>query len=386
MTSTPQTWRQPALFAALTLAITALTLTSPGTSDVTDFLSWSATLLHKNPLTGYAAIADYPPLGPLILWSAAAAGRLAHLTPLTNLKLAIALFQYAAALITWRLVSPSAATLLFILIAPYGALLGYIDCFYLPFILLGLFALTRNHPALALLLFATATLIKWQPALLCPIIFIQAFAIAKGPQKLLFPIPAAALATGVILAFGPAAVWWAFRGATTDPYFSGQAFNLDWLATGLMELLHIAGQHVSPDGTIIPITRLPPLWYTASKTLFWSAYLANLTLFAARAKSQKRLILGLLSAESIQFTLNTGVHENHAFLILTLGFIACCQNHLSKPRFTLIAALALSNILLFYALPAANLTSFQLGAALTMSLAALQCIICVTTIHSHIAA
>jgi hypothetical protein len=377
---------QPALFAALTLAITALTFANPGTSDVTDFLSWSATLLQKNPFAGYALIADYPPLGPFILWAAAAAGHLAHITPLENLKLAIALFQYAAAAIAWRIFSPAAAIILFLLIAPYGSLLGYIDVFYLPFILLGLLALTQNRPAFALLLFTAATLIKWQPAILCPIIFIQAFATTTGAKKFLFPLPAAAFAAAIILAFSPASVWWAFSGATTDPYFSGQAFNLDWLATGLMKLFHIAGQHFSPDGTIIPITALPPPWYGASKTLFWIAYLTNLAIFATRPKTPKRLILALLTAQSIQFTLNTGVHENHAFLILALGFIAVCQNDLSKPRFTLIAALALSNILLFYAFPSANLTGGYFGAALTMSLATIQCAMCIATIHSHIAA
>jgi len=375
-----------AVFALITLAITALTFANPGTSDVSDFLSWSATLLQKNPFAGYAVIADYPPLGPFILWAAAEAGRLAHLTPLEALKLAIALFQYAAALIAWRVFSPAAATLLFCLIAAYGSLLGYIDCFYLPFILLGLRALDNNRLALALLLFTAATLIKWQPAILCPLIFIQAFALAKFPQKFLFPLPAAAFAAAVIAAFAPASVWWAFSGAAGDPFFSGQAFNLDWLATGLMKLFHIAGQHFAPGGTITPIIALPPPWYAASRTLFWIVYLANLVLFTLRAKTQKRLILALLAAESIQFTLNTGVHENHAFLILILGFVALFHNHLSNARFTLIAVLALSNILLFYAFPSANLTAGPAGAALTMVLAAAQCALCAATIHSHAAA
>jgi hypothetical protein len=377
---------QPALFALVTLAVTALTFTNPGTSDVSDFLSWSATLLQKNPFAGYALIADYPPLGPFILWAAAWLGHAVHIPPLATLKLAIAVFQYAAAFIAWRVFSPHAATLLFCLIAAYGSLLGYIDCFYLPFILLGLLALSHQRPALALLLFTAATLIKWQPAILCPIILLQGFAIAQGPQKFLFPLPAAAFAAAVILAFAPASVWWAFSGATSDPFFSGQAFNLDWLATGLMKLFHIAGQHFTPDGTITPIIALPPPWYAASRTAFWTIYLANLALFALRAKTPKRLILALLAAQSIQFTLNTGVHENHAFLILVLGFVALFQDHISKLRFSLIAFLALSNILLFYGFPAANLTGGYYGAALTITLSAVQCALCIATIHSHIAA
>jgi len=377
---------QPALFAAFTLAITALTFANPGTSDVTDFLSWSATLLQKNPFAGYALIADYPPLGPFILWAAAAAGHLAHLTPLENLKLAIALFQYAAAAIAWRLFSPTAAIILFLLIAPYGSLLGYIDVFYLPFILLGLLALTQNRPAFALLLFTAATLIKWQPAILCPIIVIQAFATTTGPKKFLVPLPAAAFAAAIILAFGPASVWWAFSGATSDPFFSGQAFNLDWIITAALEGAHLSGQHLAPDGSILLITALPSPWYAASRALFWAAYLANLAFFTLRSKSPKRLILALLAAESIQFTLNTGVHENHAFLILALAFVAFFQSQISHLLFGLIAALALANILLFYAFPAEDLTAGHIGAALTVTLSALQCAVCAATIRRHVTA
>jgi hypothetical protein len=183
-------------FVLLAAGLCAVTLGYPGTPDDGDFLHWAAVLNGAGPIRGYAQIADYPPLGPLILWGATKAGADFSLPPFTCIKLAIDFFQLAAALIIrWYARSWAAAALMFLLISPFGALLGYIDAFYLPFVLAGIFALRSDRFAVANLMFAIATLIKWQPAVLFPIVLI--YGVGRGRKLNVFSLLPAAVFTGM---------------------------------------------------------------------------------------------------------------------------------------------------------------------------------------------
>lgn len=357
-------------FGLLGAGLSAAALDYPGTSDVGDFMTWAHALLARGPVAGYAAIADYPPLGPLLLWVGIGAGRLANLPDLVSLKLEIALFQLAsAAIVARRYRSLSAGALLWVLIAPFGALLGYIDCFYLPFVLLAVFALEDGRFALGGAMIAVALLIKWQPAILAPVMLLYAARRAQGWRKVSCLVPGAAIGLAVIWLFGPRAVWFAFSGAAGDPYFSGQAFNLDWIVSGFLEVFHLAGAPALQGGTIVAITALAPPWYGLSKILFWIVYLGVLGVFAA---GKKPLALALLTAELAQFDFNTGVHENHGFLVMILAFVAVCGLVLEGPYLGVIATVMLANILLFYGL---NLVSGAAASAGTLLLSGLNLVV-----------
>jgi hypothetical protein len=343
-------WPYGAAIVLLALGLSAVTFSYPGTPDVGDFLRWSGALQSQGPRAGYAAIADYPPLGPLLLWAATSAGRVFGLGDFSAIKLAIDLFQAASAIIAGiRFRSWVAAGLLWVLITPFGALLGYIDVFYLPFILLGVFALERDRFALAGLLFAAAGLIKWQPIVVAPVILVYAVSRAAGARKLFWMLPAALFVVAVVLGFGVAPCWRALGGATGDRLFSGQAFNLDWILTYALEAWRVDGLHFA-GGTMKFITALPPPWYGLSRALFWLVYAANLAIFGLRRKTADTLLLALAAAEAINFTFNTGVHENHAFLEMIFVFAAVFAGALPPLYLMLAAALAISNILCFYGL------------------------------------
>jgi hypothetical protein len=370
-------------FVLLAAGLCAVTLGYPGTPDDGDFLHWAAVLNGAGPIRGYAQIADYPPLGPLILWGATKAGADFSLPPFTCIKLAIDFFQLAAALIIrWYARSWAAAALMFLLISPFGALLGYIDAFYLPFVLAGIFALRSDRFAVANLMFAIATLIKWQPAVLFPIVLI--YGVGRGRKLNVFSLLPAAVFTGfVIAAFGPDAVRTAFSGATDDPLFSGQAFNLDWIITYGLEATHSLGTHFSAIGTIKFINHLSPPWYAVSRGLFWIVYLGNLIVFASCCKTWNTCMLALLSAETIQFTFNTGVHENHSFLVMILAFAASAGGMLPALEFRVAAVLAVSNILAFYGLDLVFGHAASLG---TVILSALDVLMCAAFIRRHVMA
>jgi hypothetical protein len=198
-------------------------------------------------------------------------------------------------------------------------------------------------------------------------------------------LPASLIAAATILVFHPKSVWIAFSGALSDNLFGGQAFNLDWIITYALEIGHAAGQALTTTHTVhfIKVIFVPPVWSILSKTLFWLIYAANFCSFAIHKKRYTSFLLALLAAESIQFTFNSGVHENHAFLIMVLAFISYGAGSLNPLFLILTATLATTNILAFYGLGLVTGATASLG---TIILSLLQLLICVTfIIQSHAA-
>jgi hypothetical protein len=376
MTDRVARWVMFGLFAAgLSLAMLAY----PGTSDVQCFLAWAAVLAAHGAVRGYRLVADYPPLGPVLCWLA-----VAFVPGLTGLKLTIGVFQLAgAAVAAARFRSLAAGALLWLLVTPFGSLLGYIDCFYLPFVLLAVFALEAGAFEIAGAMLAVAIMIKWQPAILAPPMVLYAIAKTRGWRRVTCLLPGASIGLAVVALFGPRVVWFAFSGATGDSYFSGQAFNLDWIVSAGLEFWHRGGAPAISSGTITAITALAPPWYAASKILFWVAYLAVLAVFGLAEKTPARLYLALCACESVQFTLNTGVHENHAFLLMVFVFAAVRAGALVAAYLPAVGLLAVSNVLLFYGLDLVHGAMASIG---TLLLASVDMVICMLLVSVFVRA
>lgn len=372
------------VFGLLAAGLSVAMLAYPGTPDVQDFLHWAAVLAVHGPVAGYQMIADYPPLGPVFCNGAVAAGHALRLPDLAGLKLAVGVFQVAAAAVAAaRFRSLAAGAVLWLLVAPYGTLLGYIDCVYLPFVLLAVFAVETGAFEIGGAMLAVAIMIKWQPAILAPPLLIYAVAKARGWRRVWCVLPGAAVGLGVTVAFGWRSVWWAFSGAAGDPYFSGQAFNLDWIVSAALEFWHLGGAPAIAGGNIAAITALAPPWYAASKILFWVVYLVVLAVFGLAAKTPARLYLALCACESVQFTLNTGVHENHAFLLMVFVFAAVRASALAAFYLPAVALLAVSNVLLFYGLDLIQGLAAAIG---TLLLSVLDVVICMLLVSVFVRA
>jgi hypothetical protein len=380
-------WLAATLFFLFCAGLSALTYPCIANPDFSEFQTWMSTMTTNGLVSGYARIADYPPLGDAILYLAGLAAHLLQLPLPAALKLTIDGCQLAASLIiVRRFGSWTLGALLFLLVTPFGALLGYVDCFYLPFIVLGLGALEASQPAMALALFTIATLIKWQPAILCPMIFFYAVTLTPTLQsRIKAMLPASLIVAATLLIFHPGPVWTALSGALSDNLYGGQAFNLNWIITYGLEIGHAARQALTPTHTIhyLMLVYVPPLWPAIAKTLFWVVYVGNFCSFAVHKKHYASFLLALLAAESIQFTFNNGVHENHAFLIMILAFAAYQAGVLNPLYLILTATLAISNILAFYGLAIVSGPTASLG---TIILSLLQLLVCVAfTIQSHAA-
>jgi hypothetical protein len=383
----PPGWLAATLFFLFFAGLSALTYPCTANPDFAEFQKWMLTLTTKGLVSGYARIADYPPLGDTILYLAGKAAEVLHIPNSAALKLTIDAFQLVAALVIVRQSgSWYFGALLFLLVTPFGALLGYIDCLYLPFIVLGLGILETTSPTIALALFTIATLIKWQPAILCPFLFLYAVTLADTSHaRLRILLPAGVIAVATILVFRPGSVWVAFSSALSDNLFGGQAFNLNWIITYALEITHGGAQALTPNHTVhyLMLAVVPAVWSTLSKTLFWLIYAANFCSFAIHKKHYVSVLLALLAAESVQFTFNNGVHENHAFLVMILAFAAYRAGALHPLFFILAATLAITNVIAFYGLAVVSGPTASLG---TIILAFLQLLLCVTFImQSHAA-
>jgi hypothetical protein len=193
------------------------------------------------------------------------------------------------------------------------------------------------------------------------------------------------IVVATILFFHPGSVWIALSGALSDNLFGGQAFNLNWMITYAIEVTHIAGQALTPTHTVhyLGLVQTPRVCSAFSKTLFWLIFAVNFCSFAIHEKQYASFLLAMLAAESIQFTFNNGVHENHAFLIMILA-LAAHQAGVLNPLFLILTAtLAITNILAFYGLAIVSGPIASLG---TIILSLLQLLICVTfIIQSHAA-
>ena len=373
---------QALCFFLLALGLTASLLSLKGTEDVPVFIRWGNALIQQGPFTGYASIADYPPLGPFLLWIIVSFGHAAGLPDLLALKLAIATFQLAACVIVMRRYkSWTAACLLWLLLTPLGLVNGYIDVFYLPFVLLALFSMQTGRFGLALTLLTAGALIKWQPAVMGPVMLVYAVSRTGRVRQLIWAAPATICGVAVALAFGLHATLHAFLGATGDPFFSGQAFNLDWMIMVLLSLRH-GGEQLLTGGILAVAPHVAAPWWVLSRSLYWTLYLTLLAVFAMRRRSWQSLLLTLAAAESIQFTFNTGVHENHSFLVMAMAFVAFYEGALSGFILTMLSALTLANVLLFYGI---GMGAGWLGLAGSVALSLLDILMCAMLICLAIA-
>jgi len=324
-----------------------------GTSDVNTFYRWSIVLQQQGIFGGYGTIRDYPPLGPALLRAAAAAGRYFGVDFLLSLKGILALAEAASsAIVLWWLRSAPLALLMYVCIAPFGVLLGYIDALYVPPLLACLILAERRRFAVSMLCLAVASSIKWQPIILAPGLLAYVFSQCGGWRDALrqLTIPAT-YAACILLMFGSVNVFMALFGAVREPIFSGNAINLDWILSYALEAGQIGMHRLLPTGEVAYIEpHLPHLLAPLSKLAFFSAYGLSLALFLRSDRSFRDLLICCLTGYICYFMFNTGVHENHLFIGVVLALLAYGIGCIDPMILLPIVILGVINPILFYGL------------------------------------
>ncbi len=383
-------------FALAIGALTAAALTTPGTPDVGLWLQWADNAARLGLRDGYVANgADYPPLSALALAALARAADSLGIERFTALKVMLLLCLLVTALMVWAWSRrPWLALATLAALALNSVALGYLDILLAPPLLLGLWALAQRRWALFSLGFALAVLVKWQPLIIAP--FVGWYCLTawrrppRGlPSRLAAPVWDTALLVTPPLALGALGVWGGWGApivaslgqAIAHPYLSGNALNLNWLATHALRALAPDTFGGLEGGLARYILTDNPLLLAWSKPLFIAAYGLLLWRFTRAPQSLATLLRFALAGFLAYFTFNTGVHENHLFIPVLLGLALAATGRSPAPFAACAIALNI-NMALFYGLAGAGLPFSRAvnGLDLALPLAALVTLACCAVI------
>jgi hypothetical protein len=278
-----------------------------------------------------------------------------HIEEFGGIKLFIIIFHCLTSLIFWLWTKNIFITIIlhFSLLLNSVAL-GYIDIFFAPTLILSIWAIKEQKLIFFTLFYSIACLTKWQPIIIAPFIVLYILNIKQVNQwkqvdfknillKVVFPAISLIIITLYVFGFIP--ILSSFKKALSHGFLSGNALNFNWILTHLLHVFYperfgalIEGQAELIITRSLIITLVP-------KLLFFLFYTMTLVSFFRRNKTFETMINFSLIGNLAYFIFNTGVHENHLFLITILSIILFClsRNYL----FLMMVCIIISNINLF---------------------------------------
>ena len=331
---------------------------APGTGDVKVWAEWMREIDTNGLLGGYThSDTDYPPLAFVLLAGVSRSAAALEVPRFVVLKCSIFLFLFATTAcfysFTRNLVLTAALEFSLIL---NSVALGYLDVYFAPFLIAAFFLLRRGNLVLGLLLFTISCSVKWQPLIIAPFVCIYTLGAQQRENrdnnrpftKRLIPFAlAAAVASALILIFG-AKIFDSLSRATRHALLSAGALNLTWLQTWALHLISPEKYGALKNGEIGMFVTHDPLLVWPNKILFCLTYSAILIGFARGAKTFPQLVSYSILGYFAYFCFNTGVHENHLFLICCLAWILVFLSPLQLSRGLNLTLAANANLFLFY--------------------------------------
>jgi hypothetical protein len=355
---------------------------SPGTGDVSIWETWMQKIDSDGLIGGFSHTGtDYPPLAFVILATVVRSVHVFGATPLFALKCSILLFLFAtSACFYWftrNLLLTAALEFSLIL---NSVALGYLDIYFAPFLIAALFLLQRGSFSLGFLFYGISCAIKWQPLIIAPFICLYIFAAARqsptdgaGTKRRLVPFALSALVIVIPLLaiFGVPAVFDSFKRALTyHRFLSGYALNLGWIQTWALNLLSPEKYPPLQTGAIDAVIVREAWVVWPNKLLFYASYLAILFAFVRQTKTFTRLIVYSMLGYLAYFSFNTGVHENHLFLICCLVWILVWLDGNELIRAINLTLAANANLFLFFGAFGQRLNPVFAGIDVTLVFAA----------------
>ena len=346
-----------ALLLILIALVTLAFLNSPGSGDVDTFSRWGHTLDVNGLVPGYALVhVDYPPLCHTLLWSSAKAARLLHADVFLIFKWSLILFLSLTSFLFWRW-SPDLwlTAVLHLALALNSVALGYLDIYFAPTLILSFWALKERRLALFAIAYTVSFLTKWQPLVLLP--FLAAYIVAQesGIKQGLWTfvlkvaLPMSVIVSTMLLIFRAPLVD-AFATAINHKILSGQALNLAWIMTWLLQVTAPSQYGAAVNGQAHYIFNTDPSIVLAPKLLFFLFYMLTLVAFLKSDRGFESLLKFSLIGFLAYYTLNTGVHENHLFLPAILAITLYWVNREHLPLMLYCIAMNIINPLVFLGL------------------------------------
>ena len=181
-----------------------------------------------------------------------------------------------------------------------------------------------------------------------------------------FLLAAGAVALPLLLIFG----WKVFdsleRAMTRHAFLSAYALNLSWLETWALHLIQPDKYEPLQNGMIDIFLTREPIVVWPDKILFYLSYLAILVAFARQPKTFARLLVYSILGYMAYFVFNTGVHENHLFLVCCLGWMLVFFEADQLTRCINLSIAANANLFLFYGVVGQRLNPVIAGVDITL--------------------
>jgi hypothetical protein len=334
-------------------------LYTQGAEDVKEWVKWGGNIDKYGLIDAYSQDkADYPPLILVDLYSSVIISKLFGFEILKSIKISIFLFLLVTSLVFWFYTrSFIYAVALYLSLFLNSVMLGYLDIYFAPTLILSLWALEKQRKAIFLVLFIITFLIKWQTLIISP--FILVYILNIKPVKIWKEIdfnnlflqvilPAVSVLVCVSLIFGFNEIKNAFIIASSHHYVSGLALNLNWIITFILHIIDPKEFHGLLNKTWqmvikteqVKITLLPRLIFT----IF---YFTILYKFFKAEKNFENLLVYSIFGYLAYFMFNIGVHENHLILGVILSLLLLRSNKVHLQLAVVIILICNINMFLF---------------------------------------
>jgi hypothetical protein len=360
--SDARTWNWSAIALFLLVNLIAISFFfSPGTGDVSIWETWMRAISTYGLIGSFAHTGtDYPPLALVILAGVVRGAEAFGTTQFLILKCSLLLFLFAtSACFYWFTRSLLLTASLELSLILNSVALGYLDIFFAPFLIAGFFLLQRQRLSIGFLFFAISCAIKWQPLIIAPFVCLYILSAAdrrvSGTARIKsqiapFAISALLLLIPMFVVFGAPAMLDSFKRALTyHKFLSGYALNLGWIQTWALHLLNPERYGgLLPDGAIDAAIVRDPFVVWPNKVLFYLSYSAILFAFVRQTKTFERLIIYSALGYMAYFSFNTGVHENHLFLVSCLAWMLVFFERGQLVRCINLTIAANANLFLFF--------------------------------------
>src|SRR5438132_113669 len=149
-------------------------------------------------------------------------------------------------------------------------------------------------------------------------------------------------------------------------FLSAYALNLSWLETWALHLIQPDKYEPLQNGMIDIFLTREPIVVWPDKILFYLSYLAILVAFARQPKTFARLLVYSILGYMAYFVFNTGVHENHLFLVCCLGLMLVFFEADQLTRCINLSIAANANLFLFYGVFGQRLNPVIAGVDVTL--------------------
>ncbi len=216
--------------------------------------------------------------------------------------------------------------------------IGYLDIEMCPFIILSFYYLKQNKYIHGGIFFALLCLVKYQPLIILPFIFIyfiHIFDDGHGKWKLIvrwkdvlqFGLPGIILGGGISIIYKGEPIAAMIRGLASGRCISANALNFGWVLQFCLQKLYTEQYGALSSGEIRSID-------AASQTILSFRYafiliyiFTMLLLLLAKKRDVKLLLQCCIIGYTAYFLYNSGVHENHLFL----GMVLMVMLYLHEP-------------------------------------------------------